>query len=186
MPEEQYRRRSARVLLVNGAGQLLLFRFGRDADHCWIAPGGGVEEGESLSEAAARELREETGMRVTPAELGSPVAVTSGYAELGWAAGTFRDDFFFLRTDGHEVDTGALTAFEQRERHDHVHHPSARRSLVPSGAARVAARTGAAAGAGRAATLADVQRHHAALDGRAGRRDAPDGAGRAVGGDLLR
>src|SRR6266540_2810614 len=115
MPEEQYRRRSARVLLVNGAGQLLLFRFGRDAYHCWIAPGGGVEEGESLSEAAARELREETGMRVTPAELGSPVAVTSGYAELGWAAGTFRDDFFFLRTDGHEVDTGALTAFEQRE-----------------------------------------------------------------------
>jgi 8-oxo-dGTP pyrophosphatase MutT (NUDIX family) len=113
MPEEQYRRRSARVLLVNGAGQLLLFRFeGRDGP-CWLAPGGGVEDGESLGETAARELREETGLVVTPPELGEPVALTSGYVEFDWATGVFRDDFFFLRTGEHEVDTSALTEFER-------------------------------------------------------------------------
>jgi 8-oxo-dGTP pyrophosphatase MutT (NUDIX family) len=113
MAEEHYRRRAARVLVVNGAGQLLLFRFEGEAGHCWLTPGGGVEDGEALTAAAARELLEETGLRVGPDELGSPVAVSSGHAEFSWASGVFRDDFFFLRTDGHEVDTGALTAFER-------------------------------------------------------------------------
>jgi 8-oxo-dGTP pyrophosphatase MutT (NUDIX family) len=39
----------------------------------WIMPGGGVEEGESIHEAAARELFEETGIRFAPSSLRGPV-----------------------------------------------------------------------------------------------------------------
>jgi 8-oxo-dGTP pyrophosphatase MutT (NUDIX family) len=112
-----YRRRTARVLLLDGADRLMLFKFSNHdrPGHCWITPGGGVEEGEGLAEAAARELREETGLAVAPGELGAPVAMTGGHADLGWASGEFRDDFFLLRTHSHEVDTIELEEFERSQ-----------------------------------------------------------------------
>lgn len=103
------------MLLVDAAGRLLLLRF-RDgaAEPCWLTPGGGVEPGERLAESAARELAEETGLVVAPAELGEPVAQTGGYADLGWAAGRFRDDFFFHRVTAHEVAPANLQELELR------------------------------------------------------------------------
>jgi 8-oxo-dGTP pyrophosphatase MutT (NUDIX family) len=112
----RYKRRSARILLLDGEDRLLLFRFGeRQGGHCWITPGGGVGRGESLAEAAARELREETGLVVSPDELGVPVAVTSGYADLGWIRGTLRDDFFLHRTSVLDVDTTGQEEFERAQ-----------------------------------------------------------------------
>ncbi len=49
------------------AGRLLLVR--ERVRDCWELPGGGIEPGESPRAAAARELWEETGQRVTPAQL---------------------------------------------------------------------------------------------------------------------
>ena len=64
-----HRRRSARLLIIEPAGRVLLFRFvfkkgALAGEDYWATPGGGVEEGETFEQAAIRELREETGIRV--------------------------------------------------------------------------------------------------------------------------
>lgn len=56
---ELHIRAGAGVILSDGAGRILLMR--RSGEGTWGIPGGGVEPGESWSEAALRECREETG-----------------------------------------------------------------------------------------------------------------------------
>lgn len=68
-------RPAARVILFDADGRLLLFRYHDEAfvssdfpdlvDY-WITPGGGREPGESLEQAARRELAEETGLTDVP------------------------------------------------------------------------------------------------------------------------
>jgi 8-oxo-dGTP pyrophosphatase MutT (NUDIX family) len=114
----EFARRSARVILLDGSDRLLLLRWDRapgrpENGYVWITPGGGVENGEELDVAAARELREETGLAVTPRDL-RLVAFTTGTADLGWASGLFRDDFFLCRVTRHDVDTAGQTDLERR------------------------------------------------------------------------
>lgn len=90
-------RPSVRVLPVNREGQVLLL-LGRDparpAATYWLTIGGGVEVGESLRDAAVRELAEETGIRVGGAQLVGPfhrAAHTFSYDGLDYTS----DSTFF-------------------------------------------------------------------------------------------
>ncbi|MFF0813961.1 NUDIX domain-containing protein [Rhodococcus sp. NPDC003318] len=69
-------RTSARVVLVDEQGRVLLLR-GHDPQvpdvSFWFTIGGGVESGETLREAAVREIREETGLVVDGAVLRGPI-----------------------------------------------------------------------------------------------------------------
>ena len=53
---------SANVVVVNDAGQILLIR--RSDNDNWALPGGAMDLGESLVDAARRETAEETGVQV--------------------------------------------------------------------------------------------------------------------------
>jgi ADP-ribose pyrophosphatase YjhB (NUDIX family) len=52
---------SVNVVVTNGAGDVLLIR--RSDNDNWALPGGAIELGESLTQAAVREVGEESGIR---------------------------------------------------------------------------------------------------------------------------
>jgi len=115
-------RRAARVLLVDGAGRTLLLHGGdpaRPGARWWITPGGGLDDGETLAEGAARELFEETGLRVDPAELGDPVWHET--TEFSYRTTAYRQeqDFFLLRVAEWRVDTAGMDEDEQQTITEH-------------------------------------------------------------------
>ncbi|MEH0935035.1 NUDIX hydrolase [Micromonospora psammae] len=109
-------RRAARVLLVDAAGRVLLFD-GTDParpDHrYWLTPGGGLDPGETPAQGAARELAEETGLRLDPAALGEPV--WSETIEFTFDGVGYRQEqqFFLVRVPAWEVDTAGFTDLER-------------------------------------------------------------------------
>jgi ADP-ribose pyrophosphatase YjhB (NUDIX family) len=62
-------RRSVRLLILDGLGRVLLMRYEDEGRQWWTPPGGGLEAGESVEDAARREALEELGLTrpaVTP------------------------------------------------------------------------------------------------------------------------
>ncbi|MDG4808350.1 NUDIX domain-containing protein [Micromonospora sp. WMMD1120] len=110
-------RRAARVLLVDVAGRVLMFEGfdpARPGHRYWFTPGGGLDPDESPAVGAARELAEETGLRLDPAELGDPVWADA--TEFPFDGVWYRQtqDFFLLRVESWDVDTTGFNDVEQR------------------------------------------------------------------------
>lgn len=110
-------RRAARVLLIDAAERALLLHGGdpaRPEQRWWFTPGGGLDTGETPAQGAARELREETGLRADPAELGDPVH--HEVTEFSYDNRQYRQkqDFFVFRVEKWDVDTAGFDDQEQR------------------------------------------------------------------------
>lgn len=108
---EPVARRAARVLLVDGRERVLLFLGGDPAEPgapYWFTPGGGLLDGETPAEGGARELFEETGLRVSPSGLGEPVHAE--IAAFSYAGVEYRQEqeFFLVRVPEWEVDTSGI------------------------------------------------------------------------------
>ncbi|MFT3695263.1 MAG: NUDIX domain-containing protein [Kofleriaceae bacterium] len=88
---------AARVLLLDPDDRLLLLRAQDDVVpyHWWVAPGGGLEAGESFEAAARRELFEETGLDLP---IGRWVWVRRHVFEFRGATLDQRERYFLART----------------------------------------------------------------------------------------
>jgi 8-oxo-dGTP pyrophosphatase MutT (NUDIX family) len=68
-------RSCVRVVLQDRGGRILLFRArlaSRSSQDWWELPGGGIEPGESYQQTAVREIAEETGLAISPDQVGPP------------------------------------------------------------------------------------------------------------------
>jgi 8-oxo-dGTP pyrophosphatase MutT (NUDIX family) len=109
-------RRAARVLLIDDLDRVLLFHGvdPADPDHpYWFTPGGGLDHGEPSVTGAARELFEETGLAVAPADLGEPVHEEIARFSFGGVAYVQEQQFFLVRVARWDVIT---TGFDEVER----------------------------------------------------------------------
>jgi len=118
-------RETARVILCKPSSEIFLLKTHFDPEvglpPRWITPGGGIDEGETVIQAAMRELAEETGLEVSPEALGELIWVTEG--RWDWADGrnhhTYVDHFYLLQIQDFALDISGWTADEHRDVVEH-------------------------------------------------------------------
>lgn len=115
-------RRTARVLLIDDRDRILLFADsdpGVPGSRWWITPGGGIDPGESDAGAAVREVEEETGLRISEADLLGPTMrreVVHGYSDVVIEQ---QDVFYACWVPAFEVSTAGHTEEELLTMADH-------------------------------------------------------------------
>lgn len=101
---------SVNVAVSNDAGELLLIR--RSDNDNWALPGGAVDIGESLAQAAVRETREESGIDCEVTGL-SGIYTDPGHVMLYTSNGEVRQEFSVVltaRATGGQLTTSAETS----------------------------------------------------------------------------
>jgi 8-oxo-dGTP pyrophosphatase MutT (NUDIX family) len=118
MSIEYDQRSAARVLLLDDQDRVLLLHgydpADRDRGPWWFTPGGGLEPGEPHQAGAARELFEETGLRLDPDEFTGPVYEQVVEFPLDGRRYRQAEQFFLARIPSWEVDTSGFTDLELR------------------------------------------------------------------------
>jgi 8-oxo-dGTP pyrophosphatase MutT (NUDIX family) len=108
-------RRAAKVIVIGSDETVLLFRGGDparpEAGTWWFPPGGGIETGESIEEAARREVREETGLVVD--ELGPVVQRRTVAFSFNGSVIRSHEYYFIVRTIRFDVDVAGWTKVER-------------------------------------------------------------------------
>jgi ADP-ribose pyrophosphatase YjhB (NUDIX family) len=89
-PQAQHIVPAVSVVVTNDAGEILLIH--RTDNDNWALPGGGVDIGESLPQAAIRETREETGIECEITGL-SGIYTDPGHVILYTSNGEVRQEF---------------------------------------------------------------------------------------------
>lgn len=108
-------RRAARVLLLDPAGRVLMLHGwdpARPEHRYWFTVGGGLEPGESLVDAAVREVFEETGLRVGAGDLVGPVRSDVVRFAFDGRWYTQEQSFFVVRAPAFDVDLTHLGDYE--------------------------------------------------------------------------
>jgi 8-oxo-dGTP pyrophosphatase MutT (NUDIX family) len=112
-------RTSARVVLLDETGAVLLLR-GSDpaltagtAPRWWFTVGGELRPGERLAEAAARELAEETGLRVAAADMVGPIWRRDEVFEFNGALIDSEEFYLVYRTRRFEPSITGRTELER-------------------------------------------------------------------------
>ena len=110
-------RPSARVVLTDPAGRVLLFQGfdpARPQEKFWFTVGGGVEDGEELRDTALREAFEETGVKLAPESLIGPVWRRRAVFSFDGQTFDAEEWFFYARIDGElAVDTSGFNDVEE-------------------------------------------------------------------------
>lgn len=122
------RRTSARIVLLDDDGCVLLFCGSDpavpDGSDCpapvwWFTVGGAVQAGETLPQAAVRELEEETGLRVEPGDMIGPVWRRDAVIDFNASVIRSEEMFFVHRTRRFEPSTAGRTGLERAYIHGH-------------------------------------------------------------------
>jgi len=115
-------RNAARVVLV-ADGRVLLqqgFDPGRpEAGTWWITPGGGLNNAETVEDAAVREVLEETGLHLSPAQLGPVIATRVAHFEFDGRRFRQSESFFAVHVEAFATQHHGWDEVEQRALLDH-------------------------------------------------------------------
>ncbi|MCH7229630.1 NUDIX domain-containing protein [Glycomyces sp. L485] len=111
----QINRRGARGIVIDEHDHVLFIGGPATPDRAahWILPGGGIDPGETMTEAAIRELYEETGLRLTPERLIGPVARQLYLGIRDDRPWVQENNFFLTRAQRFEPRVTGGDAYEQ-------------------------------------------------------------------------